>query len=541
MHARKHPRVRKASSFFGLAMILGMMILAAPSHTPRAAAAPAQAWTAYVVNSGSNTVTPIDTSTNTAGPPIAVGNTPEGIAITPDGTTAYVTNFGDGTVTPINTATNTAGPPIAVGIHPYGIAITPNGTTAYVTNATGIGTVTPINTAANTAGPPIVNIGDTPTGIAITPNGATAYVTNQLEGFVTPINTATNTAGPQIGGFSNSFGIAITPNGKTAYVTNRDIDTVTPINTSTNTVGGSITVGYQPVGLAITPNGSTAYVTTSIDIVTPQAITDGGITPIDIATGTTGTLIAGAGGQSPAAIAITPDGATAYVAGGNILTPVNTTTDAAGTSVVVGSDAVAVAITPDQAPVAHLSVTPGEVGQPTEFDASASTVAFGTISTYAWNFGDGLTTTTSTPTTTHIYATPGPYTATVTETDSAGTSTTQVFTGQTMSRNGGPSAVASQSFTVVRPLCAAGLNAHVLTATYPAGTFTGLFCMNAKGIGTYTQGAVSGLGSVTVRNGTTTVIALGHDLALLGTTKGTRSGFIEFAPAPIKLGTFTLT
>ena len=101
--------------------------------------------------------------------------------------------------------------------------------------------------------------------------------------------------------------------------------------------------------------------------------------------------------------------------------------------------------------------------------------------------------------------------------------------------------MASQSFTVVCPLCSAGFNVHVLTATYRAGTFTGLFCVNAKGIGTYTQGTVSGWGSVTVRNGTTTIIALGHNLALLGRTNGTRSGFIEFAPAPIKLGTFTLT
>jgi photosystem II stability/assembly factor-like uncharacterized protein len=89
--------------------------------------------------------------------------------------------------------------------------------------------------------------------------------------------------------------------------------------------------------------------------------------------------------------------------------------------------------------------------------------------------------------------------------------------------------------------CAAGFNAHVLTATYQGQTFTGLFCVNAKGIGTYTQGTVTGWGSVTASNGTTTIIAFGNNLALLGITNATRSGFIEFAPAPIKLGTFTLT
>ena len=60
-------------------------------------------------------MTPIATATNTAGPPITVGNDPDDIAITPDGKTAYVANSGSGTVTPIATATNTAGPPITVG------------------------------------------------------------------------------------------------------------------------------------------------------------------------------------------------------------------------------------------------------------------------------------------------------------------------------------------------------------------------------------------------------------------------------------------
>ena len=94
--------------------------------------------------------------------------------------------------------------------------------------------------------------------------------------------------------------------------------------------------------------------------------------------------------------------------------------------------------------MAKLSVTPGFAGQPTTLDASASTVRFGTITSYAWDFGDGSPpVTTSTPTTTHAYTASGSYAARVTETDSAGTSTTKVFTGQTMSRRGDPSAIAT--------------------------------------------------------------------------------------------------
>jgi hypothetical protein len=88
--------------------------------------------------------------------------------------------------------------------------------------------------------------------------------------------------------------------------------------------------------------------------------------------------------------------------------------------------------------VAHLSVTPAPAAGHSAFDASASSVACGTMARYVWNFGDGSRAATTTPTTTHIYASAGTFRATVTEVSSGGTSTTKVFTGQTMSRNGGP-------------------------------------------------------------------------------------------------------
>ena len=91
------------------------------------------------------------------------------------------------------------------------------------------------------------------------------------------------------------------------------------------------------------------------------------------------------------------------------------------------------------------------------------------------------------------------------------------------------------------PSCAAGLHAHVLSATYATGTFTALFCVNAKGFGTYTQGILTGFGSVTVVKGTTIIGAVGKNLLLAGTTNGTKSSFVELAPTPIKFGTFTLT
>ncbi len=98
--------------------------------------------------------------------------------------------------------------------------------------------------------------------------------------------------------------------------------------------------------------------------------------------------------------------------------------------------------------VEGVAVRAAPAGQTTVFDASASTVRYGTIATYAWDFGDSTTLVTTVPTAQHVYSAPGNRTVTVTETTSSGTSTTQVFTGHMMLRNGGPSAVATQSFAV---------------------------------------------------------------------------------------------
>jgi YVTN family beta-propeller protein len=420
---------------------------ATSSDTALAQGATPPSWTAYVTNFNSNNVTPFDTSTNAAGTPIPVGGAPFAVAITPDAKRAYVADFSPSAVSPIDTSTNTAGSAIPINItnaDPAGVAITPGGKTAYVT--LGFGGVIPIDTSTNTAGTPIPWKGTLPVGIAITPDGKTAYVTDCgpctfLGGTsdVTPIDLTTNTPEPAIPWFqSEPFAIAITPDGKTAYVVNQGTNNVTPIDTTTNTPGTPIPVGQTPRGIAITPDGKTAYVTN---------LDSNSATPIDTATNTAGTAIPV--GQQPQGVAITPDGKTAYVStGDNTVSPIDTSTNTAGTAIPVGPGPQGVAITPDQAPVAQLSVTPAPTGQPTSFDASASTVRYGTITSYAWDFGDGTTATTSTPTTTHTYTSAGSHTAKVTETDSAGTSTTKVFTGQTMSRNGGPSAVASQTFTV---------------------------------------------------------------------------------------------
>jgi YVTN family beta-propeller protein len=99
--------------------------------------------TAFVVNSASATVTPVDLTTRRAGPPIPVGARPQAIAITPDGRTAYVASYGANAVTPIDVATGRAGHAIPAGQAPDALVVTPDGRTVYAVGGDS-GTLIPI-------------------------------------------------------------------------------------------------------------------------------------------------------------------------------------------------------------------------------------------------------------------------------------------------------------------------------------------------------------------------------------------------------------
>jgi YVTN family beta-propeller protein len=308
------------------------------AHSPRP--------TAFVVNSGSSSVTPIDLATRQAGRPIGVGKHPLAIAIAPGGKTAYVVNSRSDTVTPINTATWRAGPPIPVGRDPQSVAVTPDGKTAYVTNS-GSGTVTPISLAKHRPGRAI-KVGTDPQAIAVTPDGRTVYVLDWGSAAVTPIDTATGRAGPPIQVGSYPYAITIAPDGRTAYVASYGSDSVTPITVATARPGRPIPVGQAPDALAVTPDGKKVFA------VGGDSDT---VTPITTATGHAGSGIPV--GYSPAAIAISRSGKTAYVVNtiSGTVTPVSTTSGQGRRPIRVGIYSYPTAIT--LAPSGRISVVVG--------------------------------------------------------------------------------------------------------------------------------------------------------------------------------------
>lgn len=385
-------------------------------------------WYAYValfnLSPSTPVFQPINLTTNTPGTALTMDQFPDNIAITPNAQLAICP--ASGTLSLVDLATLAVLPSLPDGF--LVCAIAPDGKTAYLTSTT---TVTPFDIASSTFGTAI-GLPSNTDGIAITPDGLTAFVTTASNN-VYPIDLASRTVGSAISAPEGI--IQITPDGTKAFISNFSGSSATWLDLTTNPpTPHSLFIGHNTGQVTINPNGTTVYFTSN---------DNDAVFTVDIATLVVGTVPFS---FFVADFAVTPDGKTGYAASGSTseVVPVDLTTFAMGTPIPVANTSVFIAISPDQAPIASFTVTPALSGFPSTFDASASVSPVGTIVSYLWDFGDGNLVETSTPIETHTYAASGNYTVTLTVTNSAGTSTTQVFTGQTMSRNGGPSAETSQ-------------------------------------------------------------------------------------------------
>ncbi|WP_148588551.1 IPT/TIG domain-containing protein [Streptomyces sp. WAC01526] len=216
-----------------------------------------------------------------------MGDTPEGITLTPDGARVYVANRGSNTVSVIDTATNTVIDTIATGAGPTDVAISPDGTRAYVASFSG--SVSAIDTATDTVVATIL-AGDVPVLLAVSSDGARVYVTNAGSSTVSVIDTATNTTIDNIGVSAQPRFPALSPDGAHLYVPNSGPDTVSVIDTATRTVVENISAGDGPTGIAVFPDGTRAYVGNvdagTVEVMATTVIPDQG----PMAGGTTVTL-----------------------------------------------------------------------------------------------------------------------------------------------------------------------------------------------------------------------------------------------------------
>jgi YVTN family beta-propeller protein len=347
MQANKSDRMQRGHSFI---KILGIAVLAVVMLMSIAGAAPF----AYITNSGSNTVSVIDTATNKVTATVKVGYDPYGIAISPDGKKAYVTNSGNfsvpgNTVSVIDTATNRVTATVKIGNNSYGVATSPDGKKVYVTSEDGVSV---INTITSTVTATIKGSSDGTIGvyglIAVAMGGSKVYAENDAVSLGI-IDAATNNVSSTVdvgGTFPN--GIAVNKDGTKLYVsTGGAADAgygVSIIDTATNSYIGDVALPikdpmYRPSDVAVNPADTKVYTTWS----------DGTVSVTDVERNT---VIASVPvGDFPEGIAVSPDGKQVYVTNsgnsdvpGNTISVIDTTTNKVTATVKVGSDPSGVAI-----------------------------------------------------------------------------------------------------------------------------------------------------------------------------------------------------
>jgi len=335
---------------FGIAALTVLILVGVAGASPFA----------YIANLESNTVSVIDTATDTVTATVNVGIEPSGAAVSPNGTRVYVTNCMSNSVSVVDAAKNKVIDTVYVGSYPWGVAVTPDGTKVYVAN-TASNTISVIDTATNNV-TATVKVGNLPYKIAVSPDGKKVYAVNSgippdYQGNVSVIDTATNNVTATVNVEKDPQGIAVSPDGTKVYVVNSNSypyykGTVSVIDTATNNVTATVNVGNLPHEIAVNPNGKRAYVVVDI----PGGYSGKGnidatshTGAVDVIDTTKNEVIARVSvGNYPYEVAVTPDGNEVYVVnyGSNTTSIIDTATNNVNTTVPVGRSPTAVGIGP---------------------------------------------------------------------------------------------------------------------------------------------------------------------------------------------------
>lgn len=371
----------------------------------------------------------VDTATQAVRGVIATFGTSEThasrLALSPDGTTAYVGTAD--VLVRLTISTGAVDAPIALGGDVHAVAVSPDGRFVYVSAGNRVRRLNPRNGNIQMS----LDLGQLAGAIKLSADGNTAYVIGDIVGssgarlFKVNLTTFATTdqvdiqASTALGAGSTKLGLALSPDQNLLYVVGGDaanqqyfaLPVVTrPYLSPGQSVTIQNTVPWPVINdAAFSPDGTKLYTFTRGE----QGVVDLLVT-IDVPSNTV---------------------TTSYDLGGLVMAGV--------TSVLTP---------PDQAPVARFTSTLSCPSGSSTFDASSSSTPSGTISSYSWDFGDGSAAlTTSQPVVSHTFAGVNRYQVRLTVTNSAGTSTTVVYDGQTVLHNGGPSATVRNAVRI--PAC----------------------------------------------------------------------------------------
>jgi YVTN family beta-propeller protein len=295
------------------------------------AAAPARI---YVTNQLDNTASVIDSATHKVVATVRVGASPAQMAVSPDRRSVYIANTGSNTVSVLNTDDDTIARTIALlpRSKPVDVAASPNGRYLYTADG-GSNRVSVIDIRARRV-VASVRVGTQPLSVATAPDGRTVYAANSGSGDVSVIDARTNRVVRTIRTGRFPSGVAVTPDGASLYVTNEPSG-VTIIDAGNGTVAARLPEA-SPFSVAISPDGDRAYVT---------SLGPGRVTAID--TGThrvSSTVSVGPSGTDPFTVRATDDAVYVTDQGANTLSIIDESTFKTTATIATGNSPFGVAV-----------------------------------------------------------------------------------------------------------------------------------------------------------------------------------------------------
>ncbi|MGE5219728.1 MAG: beta-propeller fold lactonase family protein [Chloroflexota bacterium] len=210
----------------------------------------------YVANSGSSTVTIIDTASDQVIATAATGKRPLLPCVAPDGC-VYLPSGPDRSVTVLGGAGEFHAE-VGVGDAPHDIAVSPDSRWAYQPNSASH-TVTVID-GRDYSVTGEIKVGLGPGHIAFDPESRFAYVANTISDDVTVIDTANHEAVTTIPAGKGAHLPALDRDGSFGYVANFASDDLTVWDCRNHRVIATIRVGIYPHFFAISPDSHWAVV-----------------------------------------------------------------------------------------------------------------------------------------------------------------------------------------------------------------------------------------------------------------------------------------
>ncbi len=189
---------------------------------------------------------------------INVDRVPFIVVYNPDNNNVYVSSFGSNTISVINSSSNTVISTISVGNGSSAIAYNPQNHNMYVTNSNS-NTISVINSSSNTV-ISTISVGTNPVNIAYNPSNNNMYIVNEDSNTISVINSSSNTVISTISVGNGPSAIAYNPQNHNMYVTNSNSNTISVINSSSNTVISTISVGNGPSAIAYNPTNYNKHI-----------------------------------------------------------------------------------------------------------------------------------------------------------------------------------------------------------------------------------------------------------------------------------------